>query len=60
MSSNSDEINHPQILKEISHISFPNLKYLVLIFNKISSIEGICKVYIPSLEQIYLSNRKNT
>ena len=42
-------------LQEISTIKFPKLKKLSFSFNKINSIEGINKIYMPVLEQIYLS-----
>ena len=52
---NLDDNKHPQILKDIKLIRFPNLRFFRPTGNEISSIEGIYKLDMPSLEEIFLS-----
>ena len=54
--NNQGNNNSRTILKEISFISFPNLKLLSIPKNKITSIEGMCRIHIPVLEHLYISN----
>lgn len=47
-----------KIIKDISHIHFVNLKKLGLFKNMISSIEGIEKISMPSLQSFDISKNK--
>ena len=44
-----DKNRNPIILKELTHINFPELKQIDVSFNDISSIEGISRMHIPKL-----------
>ena len=44
------------IIKEISHIHFPNLRLIALWRNNIRSIEDLCRVDFPSIEWINLGS----
>ena len=57
---NQDEENNERdkIIKDISHIHFVNLKKLGLFKNMISSIEGIEKISMPSLQSFDISKNK--
>lgn len=46
------------ILKEIQHIKFTNLKLLQLRDNNISNIEDVCFLNCPQLSDLYLSCNK--
>ena len=43
------------MIKEINHILFPQMTYLSLSGNKIESIEGISRIYMPQLEELGMS-----
>lgn len=47
--------NRPEILKDILHIQFSNLRYVNVNFNFIVSVENLNMMYMPSLESISLS-----
>ena len=50
------ERNHaPYIIKEIEDINFTNVKRVFLFHNNIASIEGICRIYIPTLKYLSFS-----
>ena len=42
---------HPNIIKEIEHIRFPSLQFISLFGNEISSIENLCRMYLPCLKE---------
>ena len=46
--------------QDIKNIDFPILRYLYLSYNQIETIEGISRVNLPALEEIYLSKYDNT
>ena len=48
-----DHNKKPELIKSITHISFPALKYLSIWGNEISSIEPIARVEMPNLQTIY-------
>ena len=52
---NLDDNHHPQILKELSLIGFPNLFEISLLNNEIESIEPITTIQAPSLQNFYIS-----
>ena len=52
-----DEIENnsrASLLKELSHIHFPNLIYLGIWRNQIESLEGIIRVDMPNMEDLQL------
>ena len=52
--TNSDNNINPNILKEIKSVEFPHLKNIDLSRNQLCSIEVICQLAIPSVEDFYL------
>ena len=48
--------NRMAIIRDIQHISFPVLRWIYLDWNQIVCIEALCRVYMPRLEEIDLSN----
>ena len=55
MQNKLDLNEEPYILRDIAHIHFPKLKSLSLSDNRIHSIEGLCRIRMPFLNELYLS-----
>lgn len=45
---------HPSILKEIGHIDFADLQYLKISGNGLESIEGINRIWMPVLKELWM------
>ena len=44
----------PTIVKEVMEVIFPHLFLLKLSGNEIESIEGLNRIYMPALEQLWI------
>ena len=51
---NEGENQHPSIIKDIRLISFPQLRILNLSQNKIESVEGVPRMWMPRLQELYI------
>ena len=48
--------NNQSFLKEIQDIKFPMLDFIDISCNRIGSVEVFNRIFIPSLQNLYLSN----
>ena len=54
-----DENSLPKILRQIKEVKFPNLQDIFLIGNLIESVEGLNRIHLPKLENLFISTSSN-
>ena len=57
--TNTGFIQDPRIIKEIQDIHFSHLTSLFLVKDRIESIEGMNRIWMPMLKNLDLSNNIN-
>ena len=49
-----EDNNRPAIVKDISLVSFPNLRILIMSKNNIYNIESLARLHAPVLDDLHL------